>query len=99
MVPSRPGDVKTAAPESLPPLPIDDALWHVVADTLKLSSQHAKVVELVLRGLCDKQIAAHMGISKSTLRTYLDRIALRVGASGRLAIMRKILTVSHQVGH
>jgi len=96
---------KTTAPkpaidpslEPLPPLPIDEQLWEAVIEALELSSQHTKVVELVLRGLSDKQIAQVMDIHRSTLRAYMTRIAVRTGANGRLAIMQKVLTVSHQV--
>jgi DNA-binding NarL/FixJ family response regulator len=83
--------------ETLPPLPIDVALWQRVAKAMRLSPQHARVVECVLRGLCDQQIADHLHIHKSTLRTYFDRISLRTGAHGRLAILRHVLTVSHQL--
>ena len=83
--------------DSLPPLPIELALWRAVAVSLGLSPQHTRVVELVLRGMCDKQIADAMGIHKSTLRTYFDRIAVRIGCHGRIGIMQKVLTVSHQV--
>ena len=87
----------TNLPPSLPPLPIEPGLWRAVADALNLSPQHTRVVELVLRGMCDKQIAAAMRIHKSTLRTYFDRIHLRTGAHGRVGIMQKVLAVSHQV--
>ena len=64
---------------------------------MRLSPQHSRVVECVLRGLCDQQIADHLNIHKSTLRTYFDRISMRTGAHGRLAILRHVLTVSHQL--
>ena len=85
------------APESLPPLPIDAGLWQAIAETLKLSPQLGRVTECVVRGMCDKQIADALGIKKSTLRTHFDRIFMRTGARGRMAIMRKVLTVSHQI--
>ena len=86
-----------ATTKFLPPLPIDADLWQAVASFLKLSPQHARLVELILRGLNDKEMADAMGIHKSTLRTYFDRIAVRTGARGRTAILRKVLSVSHQV--
>jgi len=87
----------TPAPPALPPLPIDADLWDAVARAMELSPQHTRVVELVLRGLCDKQIAGVMHIHKSTLRTYLERIFSRIGAHGRVAILREVLALSHQV--
>lgn len=88
---------ESSGPPELPPLPISEQLWQQVAEAMQLSPQYTKVVELVLRGLCDKQIAEAMGIHKSTLRSYFERIALRTGANGRNAIWSKVLTLSHQV--
>ena len=84
---------------NLPPLPISEPLWQAVAQDLALSPQHTRIVELVLRGMCDKQIAETLGISKSTLRTHWERIALRTGAKGRTAVLRMVLSVSHRVVH
>ena len=83
--------------EPLPPLPIDDQLWQAVMEELQLSQQHAKIVDLILRGLSDKEITQIMGIHRSTLRAYFARIAIRTGANGRIAIMQKVLTVSHKI--
>lgn len=83
--------------DDLPPLPIEPALWQAVAAALKLSPQLARVTECVVRGMCDKQIAAALGISESTLRSHFDRVFMRTGARGRMAIMRKVLAVSHEV--
>lgn len=80
-----------------PELPIDPDLWRAVACQMELSPQHAHVVELILRGLSDKQITEAMGIHQSTLRTYLERIAARTGATGRVGILRMVLAVSHRV--
>jgi DNA-binding NarL/FixJ family response regulator len=63
---------------------------------MKLSGQHAVIVEYVLRGMSDKQIETAMGICHSTLRTYFDRIAFRSGMRGRSAILRRVLAVSQE---
>jgi len=78
-------------------LPLDAALWQAVAKSLHLSPQLGRAVEYLLRGLCNKQIAAAMDISESTLETYFDRIGVRTGARGRTAILRLVLQVSHQL--
>ncbi len=93
---SRPRHSNDGIPDH-PPLPINAELWKQVATAMRLSPQHTRVVECVLRGLCDKQIMDAMSIHKSTLRTYFDRIALRTGASGRQAILRHVLSVSHRI--
>jgi DNA-binding NarL/FixJ family response regulator len=81
----------------LPPLPLNAKLWHAVAGALELSPQHTRAVELLLRGLCNKEIAGVMDISESTLETYFDRIGVRTGARGRTGIFRLVLRVSHEI--
>jgi DNA-binding NarL/FixJ family response regulator len=76
---------------------LDVKLWHQVANSLHLSPQHTRLVELLLRGLCNKQIATSMGISESTLETYLNRIAAYTGARSRVAIVCLVLRVSHEL--
>lgn len=83
--------------ESFPPLPLDPALWEAIFAALGLSPRQAQVVELMLRGMCDKQIAASMGISEPTIRTYLDRIWARTRTHGRMELAMRVLAVSHSV--
>ena len=83
--------------ETFPPLPLDDGHWRAIVHAMQLSPQQAKIVELVLRGLCDKQIAVAMGISEPTIRTYLQRISERTQTRGRMALAMRVLAVSHQV--
>jgi DNA-binding NarL/FixJ family response regulator len=84
-------------PEAFPPLPLDDGHWRAIVQAMQLSPQQAKIVELVLRGLCDKQIAAAMGIGEPTIRTYLQRISARTCTHGRMGLAMRVLAVSHQV--
>jgi DNA-binding NarL/FixJ family response regulator len=90
---------KTAADllASAPPLPLDGKHWRKVVTALGLSDQQARVAELVLRDLCNKQIAAVMGISESTIDTYMQRIGQRTGTSGRMQLAMHVMAVSHQV--
>ena len=64
---------------------------------MRLSSQQAKVVELVLRSASRKQIATILGITEPTLKTYLDRIAARTGTRGPMQLAMRVLAISHQV--
>jgi DNA-binding NarL/FixJ family response regulator len=64
---------------------------------MQLSPQQAKLVELLLRGMCDKQIAVAMDISEPTIRTYLDRIWSRTRTRGRMELAMRVLAVSHEV--
>lgn len=64
---------------------------------MQLSEKLSLAVELLLRGLCNKQIAQEMGIEECTLDTYFARIGARTGAYGRTAIFRHVLKVSHDI--
>lgn len=90
---------KTAATHShsAPALPIEESHWKAIVAVLELSSQQAKVVELMLRGLGDKQIAAEIGISEPTLRTYQSRIAARTRTRGRMELAMRVMETSRQV--
>jgi DNA-binding CsgD family transcriptional regulator len=83
-----------------PPLPLGSLHWKAVCTALRLSPKQAQVAELMLRGLCDKEIAAVMGIGEPTVRTYLDRISARTRSHGRMELAMRVLAVSHEVlGH
>lgn len=94
---AQPSESADAILASAPKLPLDDAHWEAVVSEMGLSDQQARVVELVLRDLCDKQIAAVMGISKSTLDTYMHRIRTRTGTRGRIQLAMHVMAVSFRV--
>ena len=96
---TRPTQIVADYLETFPPLPLDDGHWQAIVQAMQLSPQQARIVELVLRGMCDKQIAAAMGISEPTIRTYLQRISARTRAHGRMGLAMRVLAVSHQVDH
>jgi DNA-binding CsgD family transcriptional regulator len=81
----------------VPPLPLQRDHWQAIYLALRLSPKQAQVVDLVLRGFCDKQIAQTMGIGEPTVRTYLDRISARTRTHGRMELAMKVLAVSHEV--
>jgi DNA-binding NarL/FixJ family response regulator len=84
-------------PDDFPPLPVSRDHWGAIVEAVGLSPQQAKIVELVLRGMCDKQIAAALGIAEPTIRTYLSRVFARTGTRGRMELALHVLDVSHQV--
>jgi DNA-binding NarL/FixJ family response regulator len=94
---TRPTKAITGPLETFPPLPLEAAHWRAIVQALQLSAQQARIVELVLRGMCDKQIAAAMGISEPTIRTYLQRISARTRTHGRMELALCVLGISHQV--
>jgi DNA-binding CsgD family transcriptional regulator len=59
------------------------ALWARVVAHLELSPQHERLVWLLLSGLQHKEAAAAMGISPDTLKTYLNRIGIKLGLKGK----------------
>jgi DNA-binding NarL/FixJ family response regulator len=72
----------------LSPAPLD---WDACVDALKLSPRQTAIVRLILRGKKDKEIAAETGLSKHTVRTYLNRIFDRFEVSDRTALVLQIL--------
>ncbi len=53
-----------------PPLPLGVAHWKRVVQAIGLSKRQAEVADLMLRDLCDRQIADVLGINKSTAHTH-----------------------------
>lgn len=92
-------NVGEAKPDGLPPLPITAHQWRLVAAELRLSPQQARIVELILRGLSDRQIAAHLGLRVPTIRTYLARIFARLNVGGRTAIVLRVLATLNGAAH
>lgn len=83
----------------VPPLPLSESHWKAIVSAIGLSPQQAKITELLIRGMCDKEIAASMSISEPTLRTYLSRISARTRTRGRMELAMRVLAVSHEVHH
>jgi len=82
---------------AFPPIPLSPDHWQAVVDAMQLSPQEARVVELVIRGACEKQVSAALGIGVPTIRTYLTRVAAKTGTHGRMELALYVLGVSHQV--
>ena len=53
---------------------------------LGLSAQQVKIVELVVSAKKDKQIAAMLGIKRSTVRTHLGRIFAHLEVADRMEL-------------
>jgi DNA-binding CsgD family transcriptional regulator len=52
-----------------------------------LSDRQADVIEVLLRGKSDKEIAAFLDIAPNTVQTHLKNIYRKTGARGRFALM------------
>ena len=80
----------------LPPLPMDETTWQEVACELALSPQQLRIVELILRGQQDREIAARLGVSFHTVRTYLKRIFDRAGVADRMALVLRVFALAQR---
>lgn len=74
--------------------PLTDAEWTAVVAELELSPQQARIVQLVLQGFGNKQIAFAMHLHESTVRTYLGRIFQRLNVADRLELAIRIFTIN-----
>lgn len=76
-------------------MPLDAPTWVAVVAALELSPQQARIVELLLCGRRDKQIAQAMSLSVPTVRTYLGRIFLRLGVQDRVELILRVFATAH----
>lgn len=98
-MPKRPAANRPNRSVSLPDSPFTAAQWNSLLETLNLSPQQARIADLIFRGLKDKEIAAQLGISFSTVRTYLDRIFASLGVSDRSGLMIHVFKIYNRNGH
>ena len=85
-----------ASSDSSLPLPCDSQTWDVIADELELSSQQKRIVELLLCGNRDKQIAGELGLTVATVRMYLKRIFDRVVVPDRLGLVLRVFAMAQK---
>lgn len=74
--------------------PLDHETWLAVSAELGLSPQLERVVELLLVGKRDKQIARELRIAEPTVRTYLTRIFRQIGAADRVEVVLRVMAVA-----
>jgi DNA-binding NarL/FixJ family response regulator len=83
--------------ESLPLLHIEPDRWRAILNVLRLSRQQAKILDLLLRGMCEESIAPVVGIRQSTLRADIGRILARTRSNNRTELAMQVRALSHQV--
>jgi len=76
------------------PLPMDEITWRRVSEKLALSGQQLRIVELILRGRQDKEIAEELSVSFHTVRTYLRRIFDRTKVTDRIGLVLHIFALA-----
>lgn len=72
------------------PFPFEAKVWDQLVELLELAPQQARIVERILRGMGDKQIARDLGLSVSTVRTYLSRIFVRIHVRDRVQLILRV---------
>jgi DNA-binding CsgD family transcriptional regulator len=60
-----------------------EELGEVTASRLRLSARQSEIMDLVTRGLTNKEIAQHLGLSDGTIKQHLFAIFQRLGVSNR----------------
>ncbi|OHB61537.1 MAG: hypothetical protein A2167_02870 [Planctomycetes bacterium RBG_13_46_10] len=61
--------------------------WEEIIEKLSLSPRQAEVIQRILSGRSDKQIARDLHISVPTVRTHLNRAFLRFGVQDRIELV------------
>lgn len=58
---------------------------------IRLSPREQEAAQLVAQGMSDKEIARHLNIATTTVRTHLENAFRKTGASNRAGLAHKIL--------
>jgi len=61
-----------------------------------MSDRLGQVYELLMRGLCNKEIARHVGLAEGSVKYHLSRIYLRMGVTTRAAAITKHFRGQHE---
>jgi DNA-binding CsgD family transcriptional regulator len=69
-----------------------------VCQQFKLTRREQEVLEYLLQGIRNKEIANRMNLSPSTVKAFLRLIMIKTGVSSRSAIVGKIMMTQRNVG-
>jgi DNA-binding NarL/FixJ family response regulator len=69
-----------------------EAEWADLQRDLGLSHRQAQIVEQLLCGRSDKQIARELAVSVPTVRTHLGRLFMRFGVADRCELILHMFT-------
>ena len=62
-----------------------------ITEQCNLTQREREVLEYLLHGMSSREIATRMNLSRSTVKTFLRLIMLKMGVSSRSAIIVKVL--------
>jgi DNA-binding NarL/FixJ family response regulator len=71
--------------------PLTPQEWDYASRALMLTRQQTRIVEQLLHGRQDKQIADELRLSRATVRTHLTRLFARLGVLDRLQLVLRVL--------
>jgi DNA-binding CsgD family transcriptional regulator len=64
--------------------------WRGIAYATGLSQREVEVLQCVVADQHEQDIAATLGLSRHTVRTYLKRIRAKLGASSRVRLTERV---------
>lgn len=77
--------------------PFDTATWGRIVESLEFSPQQARLLERLLCGMGDKQIARDLGLSVPTVRTYLGRIFDKLDVGDRVQLILRVFAQARSI--
>jgi DNA-binding CsgD family transcriptional regulator len=72
--------------------PLFPGVTEETAARFGLTARERDLIPLIARGLANKEIAAELGISSATVRTHIYNLFQKVGASGRIEFLNKLVS-------
>jgi DNA-binding CsgD family transcriptional regulator len=73
-------------------LHISPEAWRSIAYSLGLSPREVEVLQCILDDQHDNDIAATLGLSRHTIRTYLKRLRAKLGCGSRVRLVERVFT-------
>jgi DNA-binding CsgD family transcriptional regulator len=84
-------------PNIRPRLLQNQVQWQRLAASMRLSPRQADIVRLVLQEMGDKQVAQHLELSVSSVRTHPRLVFTRLGVGGRVGRYCQIVLPGHRL--
>lgn len=69
-----------------------DGARRTAASTSSLTRRETEVLEHLVRGACNKEIAQALGIMESTIKSHLQTVYSKMGVRGRLELVLQVLS-------
>jgi len=76
-------------------LSISRQAWQAIAYTLELAPRELEVLQGVVDDRHEHDIAAALGLSRHTIRTYLKRLRAKLGASSRVRMVERVFAENY----